>query len=106
VPPGAVVVPPVTLLPLPVVRCAVRRYAARHRRRAARCRRRAACRPAAPCLCRPSPSLCRVIVPPVAFCVLWRPIGGIGPYQGTVASPMMYRYGVSARGCAKQGLTV
>jgi hypothetical protein len=29
-------------------------------------------------------------MPPVAFCVPWRPIGGIGPYQGTVASPMMY----------------
>jgi hypothetical protein len=31
-------------------------------------------------------------VPPVTFCVPWRPIGGIGPYQGTVASPMMNRW--------------
>jgi hypothetical protein len=92
VPPGAVVVPPVTLLPLAVIRRAVRRHAAHRRRRAARCRCCAACRPAAPCPCRPSPSSCRVVVPPVAFCVPWRPIGGIGPYQGTVASPMMYRW--------------
>jgi hypothetical protein len=92
VPPGAVVVPPVTLLPLAVVRRAVRRHAARRRRLAARRRCRAACRPAAPCPCRPSPSSCRVIVPPVAFCVPWQPIGGIGPYQGTVASPMMHRW--------------
>jgi hypothetical protein len=97
---------PVTLLPFAVVRRAVRRHATRHHRHAARRRCRAACRPAALCPCRPSPSLCRVVVLPVAFCVSWRPIGGIGPYQGTVASPMMYRYGVSARGCAKQGLTV
>jgi hypothetical protein len=58
-----------------------------------------------PSSCRPSPLSCRlspccslpvppvaVVVPPVAFCVPWRPIGGIGPYQGTVASPMMYRW--------------
>jgi hypothetical protein len=64
VPPIAVVVPPVALLPLA---------------RAARRRRRAALS-------------CRVVVPPVAICVPWRPIGGIGPYQGTVASPMMYRW--------------
>jgi hypothetical protein len=92
VPPGAVVVPPVTLLPLAVVRRAVHGHAAL-RRRCATCRRcRAACRPAAPCPCRPSPSSCRVVVPPIAFCVPWRPIGGIGPYQGTVALPMMYKW--------------
>jgi hypothetical protein len=56
VPPGAVVVQPVTLLPLAVVRRAVRCH---RRRRAARRRCRAACRPAAPCPCRPSPSSCR-----------------------------------------------
>jgi hypothetical protein len=33
-----------------------------------------------------------LVVLPVAFCVPWRSIGGIGPYQGTVASPMMYRW--------------
>jgi hypothetical protein len=92
VPPGAVVVPPVTLLPLAVVRRAVRCHAARRRRRAARRRCLAACRPAAPCPCRPSPSSCRIVLPPVAFCVPWRPIGGIGPYQGTVASPMIYTW--------------
>jgi hypothetical protein len=41
---------------------------------------------------RMSPSSCHVVMPPVAFCVPWRPIGGIGPYQGTVALPMMYRW--------------
>ena len=62
-PAGAIGVPPVTLLPLAVVRRAIRRHAARRRCRAARRRRRAArrrCRaarrPAAPCPCRPSPS--------------------------------------------------
>jgi hypothetical protein len=63
VPPGAVVVPPVPLLPLAVVRRAVVRHAVRRRAARRRCR-----------------------VPPVAFCVPWRPIRGIGPYQGTVAS--------------------
>jgi hypothetical protein len=63
VPPGAVVMPPVTLLPLAVVRHAVVRRAVRRRAARRRCR-----------------------VPPVAFCVPWWPIGGIGPYQGTVAS--------------------
>ena len=76
------------MLPLAVVR----RHASRRRCRAAHCRCRAACRPAAPCPCRPSPSSCHVVVPPVAFCVPWWPIGGIGPYQCTVVSPIMYRW--------------
>jgi hypothetical protein len=53
---------PVTLLPFAVVRRAVRRHATRHHRHAARRRCRAACRPAALCPCRPSPSLCRVVI--------------------------------------------
>ena len=115
-----VIVPSVAVVVTPdavVVPC---RHAARRHRRAACLRHRAAspCSPSplschlSPCcplpsLCRPSLSSCHVIVPPVAFCVPWLPIGGIGPYQGTVASPMMYTlHGASALGCAKWGPTV
>ena len=53
-----------------------------------------------PSLCRPSPLSCHVIVPPIAFCVPWQPIGGIGPAnQGTVASPMMYRWSACSWMC-------